>query len=158
MWFKIKNTWTKNKNMKSQNLPGFISLYKFRVKFKFHRFVQKSHEFRLWLIWMIFVSIQYLKYSNGWDIAFDWHPWMFMCNTQKSHNFIQNYTMIIAWIQLKCKSYVFHIKTSQVEKKYLYRSNMYILDAIFTFWNPHMLHGQCYGAKSCLRLVLNKLK
>jgi len=52
---------------------------------------------------------------------------MFMFNTQNLHNFIQNYFTIIAWIYLKCKSYILHIKTSQVEKTYhLSKSNMYI--------------------------------
>ncbi len=48
-------------------------------------------------------------------------------NTQKLHNFIQNYIMIIARIQLKYKLYVLHIKTSQVEKAHhLYISYIYI--------------------------------
>jgi hypothetical protein len=29
----------------------------------------------------------------------------------KLHSFMQIYIMIIAWIHLKCKSYVLHIKT-----------------------------------------------
>jgi hypothetical protein len=47
---------------------------------------------------MIFVRIQYLGYSNGLDIVFEWDMWMFMFDTQKSHNFIQNYFIIIAQI------------------------------------------------------------
>ncbi len=61
---------------------------------------------------------------------------MFMFHTQKLHSFTQNYIMIIVWILLNCKSYVLHIKTSQVEKKYhLYKNNMNVFFAIFTFKN-----------------------
>jgi len=35
----------------------------------------------------IFICIQYFKYSNGWDIIFELHTWMFMFNTQKSDCF-----------------------------------------------------------------------
>jgi hypothetical protein len=72
---------------------------------KLHRFMQNSvfiglyknyMNSMLWLIWMIFVHIQYLKCSNRGNIVFEWHTWMFMFNTQKSHNFIQNYITIIA--------------------------------------------------------------
>jgi hypothetical protein len=90
---------------------------------------------------MIFVRIQYLRYSNGWDIIFEWHTWMVMFNTKKLHNFIQNYIIIIVWIWLKCKSYIFHIQTSQVKNTYhLYKSKIYIFHAIFTLWSPWMLH------------------
>jgi hypothetical protein len=34
---------------------------------------------------------------------------------QKLHGFIHNYVTIIVWILLKCNSYIFYIKTSQVE-------------------------------------------
>jgi len=52
---------------------------------------------------------------------------MFMFNTKKLHSFIQNYITIIARMELKHKSYIFHIKMSQVKKTYhLYKSNMYI--------------------------------
>jgi hypothetical protein len=50
---------------------------------------------------------------------------MFMFDTQKWHDF--NYIMIITRIWLKCKLYVFHIKTTHVEKTYyLYTKNMYM--------------------------------
>jgi hypothetical protein len=63
---------------------------------------------------------------------------MFMFNTQKLHSYIQNYIMIIAQI-LKCKLYVFYIKTSQVGKThYLYKNYLYIV--IFTFLSPQILH------------------
>jgi hypothetical protein len=35
---------------------------------------------------MIFVGIQYFKYSNGWNIVFEWHTWMCMFNIQSSHS------------------------------------------------------------------------
>jgi len=38
----------------------------------------------------------------------------FIFNTQKLHNFIQNYIMTIVQILFKCKSYILHIKTSQI--------------------------------------------
>lgn len=44
------------------NSLSFIGSYKFRVKFSFHKFIQKSYEFHLWLVWMMFVHISYLKY------------------------------------------------------------------------------------------------
>jgi hypothetical protein len=31
---------------------------------------------------MIFIDIQYLKYSNGQNTIFEWHTWMSMFNTQ----------------------------------------------------------------------------
>jgi hypothetical protein len=78
---------------------------------------------------MIFLRIQYFKYLNGWNIFFEWHTWMFMFNTQKSHTFIQNYIMIIARIYLKCKLYLFHIKTPWVKKTY----NLYNLYYIYIY-------------------------
>jgi hypothetical protein len=80
------------------NLLGFIGSYKFCVKFDFHKFIQESQEFHLWLIWMMFVCISYLKYLNELDIIFEWHTWMFMFNTQKLHSFMQNFITIISWI------------------------------------------------------------
>ncbi len=47
------------------NLLSFIGLYKNCIN-------------RVMVIWMILVRIQYLKYSNRWDIVFEWHMWMFM--------------------------------------------------------------------------------
>ncbi len=103
----------------------------------------KNHtNFVLWSIWIIFVCIQYFKYSNIWNINFKCHTWMFMFNTKKLHSFIQNYITIIARMELKHKSYIFHIKMSQVKKTYhLYKSNMYIFHTIFTLWSPQMSHG-----------------
>jgi hypothetical protein len=81
---------------------------------------------------MIFVYIPYIKYSNEWDIVFEWHTWMFMFNTQKSHSFIHNYIVIITQILLKCKIFVLHIKTSQVEKTHnLYWNYIYIVSFSF---------------------------
>jgi len=53
------------------NLLDFIGSYKFHVKSSFHNFVQRLHEFCVMLSMMIFVHIQYLKYSNGLDIFFE---------------------------------------------------------------------------------------
>ncbi len=68
------------------NLPKFISSYKNCINSM------------LWLIWIKFAPIQYFKYSNGWHILFSWHMWMWMFNTKTTHNFMQNYSMIITWI------------------------------------------------------------
>jgi tRNA(Phe) wybutosine-synthesizing methylase Tyw3 len=58
---------------------------------------------------------------------------MFIFNTQKLYSFIQNYIRIIARILLKCKSYILHIKTSQIEKtRHLYERSIYVFHAIFT--------------------------
>jgi hypothetical protein len=80
------------------NLLGFICSYKFYVKFDFHKFIQESHEFHLWLIWMMFVHISYFKYLNKSNIVFEWYTWMFMFNTQKLRSFMQIFIMIISWI------------------------------------------------------------
>jgi len=49
-----------------------------------------------------------------------------MFNAQKLHSFIQNYITIIAQILFECKSYVLHIKASQVKKiHHFYISNFF---------------------------------
>jgi len=35
---------------------------------------------------MVFIGIQYPKYSNEWYIIFEWHMWMFIFNTPKLHH------------------------------------------------------------------------
>jgi hypothetical protein len=61
-----------------------------------------------------------------------------MLGTQKLHSFIQNYIIIIAWTQLKCKSYILHIKTSQVEKiHHLYKNHIYIYIVSFLHFEAH---------------------
>jgi hypothetical protein len=85
------------------NLLDFIGSYKLMRNPTFIGLYKNCMNSMLWLIWIIFVNIQYFKYLNRWDIIFEWHTWMFMFNTQKSHNFMQNYIMIITWIWLKCK-------------------------------------------------------
>jgi hypothetical protein len=80
------------------NLLSFIGSYKFCAKSFCHKFIQKLYEFCVMVIWMIFVCNQYLQNSNIWNIVFEWHTWMFMFNSQKLHNFMQNYITIFAWI------------------------------------------------------------
>jgi hypothetical protein len=62
------------------NLLNFMALYKFCMKFSFHRFINHM-DFILWLIWTIFLYIQYLLYSSRWNIIFEWHTWIFIFNT-----------------------------------------------------------------------------
>jgi hypothetical protein len=58
---------------------------------------------------------------------------------------MQNHIMIIAQILLKCKSYVFHIKTSQVKNTYhLYKSNKYLF-VLFLDFESH---------KICMDIIL----
>jgi hypothetical protein len=85
------------------NLLSFIGSYKLMRNPTFIGLYKNCMNSMLWLIWMIFIHIQYLKYLNTRDIIFEWHTWMFMFNTQKSHNFMKNYIMIITWIWFKCK-------------------------------------------------------
>jgi len=99
----------------------------------------------LWLIWTIFVCIQYFKYSNGWDIVFEWHMWMFMIDTQNSHSFKWIYITIIAQIYLKCKLYVLHIKTSYIKKtSYIYLCVCVCVCVIFSLWSPQILHKHIF--------------
>jgi len=65
---------------------------------KIHKFIQKSHKFYVMVNMNEIICIQYFKYSNGWNIFFKKHMWMFMFNTQTTYNFMQNYSTIIAWI------------------------------------------------------------
>jgi hypothetical protein len=61
------------------NWPNFIGSYK------------NCMNSMLWLIWTIFVHIQYLKYSNKLDISFERHMWMWML-IQKNHIFLYHIT------------------------------------------------------------------
>jgi len=61
------------------------------------------------------------------------------CFTQKSHNCIQNDITIITQIWLKCKSYIFHIKTSQLKEK-----NIIYIEVICIFF-VSFLHFEAYG-------------
>jgi hypothetical protein len=54
---------------------------------------------------MIFIRIQYPKYSNKWNFFFEWHTWMFMFNTQKSH--ISQIYRLHGFIPNLCKIYYF---------------------------------------------------
>ncbi len=97
------------------NLSSFIGFHKFCAKFDFHRFLQESHEFH------VMVNINDICTYSISQI-FKWMRQFLndICecsgSTHKNHNFIQNYITIITQIQLKCKFYVLHIKTSQVKK------------------------------------------
>jgi hypothetical protein len=52
----------------------------------------------LWLYKKIFVCIQYFKYSNDWDIIFEWQTWMFMFNTQWIKLFLCKITsQLLSW-------------------------------------------------------------
>jgi hypothetical protein len=64
------------------NLPSFIGSYKFCMKPNFIGLYKNHMNYVLWLIWMIFVHIQYLN----------------MFNTQKMHSLIQNCITTIAHV------------------------------------------------------------
>jgi hypothetical protein len=71
-------------NNYNTNLSSFIDLCKIQFFINSYKNCMNS---MLWLIWMIFVCIQYFKYLNKWNIIFEWHIWMFKFNTQ-NHIFI----------------------------------------------------------------------
>jgi len=52
------------------NLLSFIDSYRFILNLVFIGSYKNCMNFMLWLIWTIFICIQYLLYSDRWNIAF----------------------------------------------------------------------------------------